>query len=99
MKFKAKTTDLLEIEFNPLEPLELTMIQYNPNNHNIIIEKIQYKAIKNEKFLKYETPFCFMIREHPTLNLIMIQIDNKAIQLNAKHQKRLYEYLKKKLEV
>jgi len=43
-------------------------------------------------------PFFYMIKEHPTLDLIMIQVDNNAIQLNAERQRRLYDYLKKRLE-
>ena len=47
--------------------------------------------------LKSTTPGFFMIKEHPTLDLIMIQVDRNAIQLNGKYQKRLYEYLKKRV--
>lgn len=40
----------------------------------------------------------FMIKEHPSIDLIMIQVDNTAIQLNTEQQKRVYEILKEKLE-
>lgn len=44
-----------------------------------------------------EEPSIFMIREHPTEDLVMIQIGNNAIQLNAKYQKKIYNYLKERL--
>ena len=39
----------------------------------------------------------FMIKEHPTLDFVMIQKGCHAIQLDAKYQKRIYEYLKERL--
>ena len=39
----------------------------------------------------------FMIKEHPSIDLVMIQVDNNAIQLNRERQEKIYEYLKKKL--
>lgn len=40
----------------------------------------------------------FMIREHPSIDLVMIQIDNNAIQLDHEDQKKVYKYLKEKME-
>ena len=40
----------------------------------------------------------FMIKEHPTIDLMMIQVDNTAIQLNTEQQKKIYEILKEKFE-
>jgi len=38
----------------------------------------------------------FMIREHPSRDLIMIQVDNTAIQLNGIQQLKLYKFFKEK---
>lgn len=40
----------------------------------------------------------FMIRAHPTEDLLMVQVDNNAIQLNAERQERLYKILKERFE-
>ena len=40
----------------------------------------------------------FMIKEHPQLDLMMIQVDNTAIQLDREHQEKIYKILKKKFE-
>lgn len=47
MKFKTNKTELLEIEFNPIEPNILTMIQYFKQNPNIIIAKVKYISLKD----------------------------------------------------
>ena len=47
-------------------------------------------------FVRESTSF-FMIREHPTLDVVMIQQGNHAIQLDTEYQKRIYEYLKERL--
>ena len=43
-------------------------------------------------------PTLFMIRFHPTEDLVMIQVDNNAIQLNRKNQEKVYKILKERLE-
>lgn len=40
----------------------------------------------------------FMIKEHPSLDLIMIQVDNKAIQLNREQQLKVYNILKERFK-
>lgn len=41
--------------------------------------------------------FLFMIKEHPTEDRVMVQVDNEKIELNSENQKKLYKYLKRKL--
>lgn len=41
----------------------------------------------------------FMVKIHPTKDLIMVQIDNDKIELNAEYQEKLYEILKKELRI
>ena len=40
----------------------------------------------------------FMIKEHPSRDLMMIQVDNTAIQLDGEHQEKVYKILKQKFE-
>ena len=40
----------------------------------------------------------FMIKIHPNRDLVMIQIDNNAIQLDQEHQEKVYKFLKERLE-
>jgi len=40
----------------------------------------------------------FMVKFHPSVDLVMIQVGNNAIQLDAKHQQKVYEILKERLE-
>ncbi|KKN60480.1 hypothetical protein LCGC14_0531260 [marine sediment metagenome] len=47
-------------------------------------------------FVREDISF-FMIKEHPTEDLVMFQMGNHAIQLDAKYQKRIYGYLKERL--
>jgi len=45
-----------------------------------------------------EEVFFFMFKEHPTKDLVMIQVNNGAIQLNIEYQKRVFKLLKERLE-
>lgn len=40
----------------------------------------------------------FMIKIHPSRDLVMIQVDNMAIQLDKEHQEKVYKFLKERLE-
>ena len=40
----------------------------------------------------------FMVKIHPTEDLVMIQVGNNAIQLNKDRQERIYKILKERLE-
>jgi len=42
-------------------------------------------------------PVLFMIEEHPSKDLVRIQIDSNAILLNSENQEKVYNYLKKRL--
>ncbi len=45
-----------------------------------------------------EQPDFFMIKEHPTLNFIMIQVGNNMVQLDAEHQRKVFEILRNRLK-
>ena len=39
----------------------------------------------------------FMIRTHPSMDLVLIQVDSMAIQLDKEHQEKVYNFLKERL--
>lgn len=41
----------------------------------------------------------FMVKFHPTEDLVMIQVENNTIQLDKEHQEKVYNILKERLEV
>ena len=41
----------------------------------------------------------FMVKFHPTKDLVMVQVGNNAIQLDKDKQERVYKILKERLEV
>lgn len=40
----------------------------------------------------------FMVKIHPTKDLIMVQIDNNKIELDEEYQEKLYKILKERIE-
>ena len=45
-----------------------------------------------------EEPNFFMIKIHPTLDLVMIQLGNNAVQLNEEHQRKVFNILRDRLK-